>query len=59
MINSCLRLNKDLFWNSFYRDSSDKSTNEESRKAVELSVDQLESDRIFIVTKMGLDKIAV
>ncbi|MGL4561004.1 MAG: hypothetical protein ACRCV0_01775 [Brevinema sp.] len=53
------KINKDLFWNRFYRDSSDKSTNEEARKVVGLSVDQLESDRIFIVTKMGLDKIAV
>ena len=52
-------INKDHFWNRLYKDSSDKSINEEARKGVGLSMTSLESDRIFVATKLGLDKISV
>ncbi|MGL4388080.1 MAG: hypothetical protein ACRCTJ_01630 [Brevinema sp.] len=53
------KINKDLFWNRFYQDSNDKRINEEARQAVGLSMDRLEDDKIFVVTKKGVDTIKV
>ena len=52
-------VNKDYFWNRLYKDSSDKSINEEARKGVGLSMTNLEGNNIFVATKKGRDSIRV
>ena len=50
---------KDIFWNRLYKDSSDKSINEEARKGVGLSMTSLEGDSIFVATTLGIKNITV
>ncbi|MGL5956318.1 MAG: hypothetical protein ACRC0X_06920 [Brevinema sp.] len=52
-------LSKDLFWKRLYTQSDDKKINEEARKGVGLSMNSLESDKIFVATKLGIGSISI
>ena len=52
-------INRDHFWKRLYKDSSDKSINEEARKGVGLSMSSLEGNTIFVATTLGIRNITV